>query len=346
VRWNIEPTLLSWPPFELRYYGLLFAIGLFLAAFHGPRYFRAFGLPKGHAERLTLWVPIGMLVGAHYIHLIFYEPSGLSDLRLGWNAEEGHIVLGRFWNLGSGLASHGGALGCLVALILFWRRYGKPLDLSLHRYGDALMLSSVWVYPWVRLGNFFNSEIVGRPTDVPWGVIFERHYSTPRHPVQLYEAALYFVEIGIAMWLVKHRAGKLREGAIMYGMLAVHFTFRFVCEFFKESQAIDTGWALNMGHLLSAPIVVACAYLVLATQRFSVLTPLTDAEVAHNEAVLRAAEARLAAPQTPVSSSAADDDERADDQRADEAPPHHAGDAASAERAAQRKGKKKRGAKR
>jgi prolipoprotein diacylglyceryl transferase len=299
VRWNIEPTLFAWPPFELRYYGLLFAIGLFLAAFHGPRYFRAFGLPKGHAERLTLWVPIGMLVGAHYIHLIFYEPSGLSDLRLGWNAEEGHLVLGRFWNLGSGLASHGGALGCLVALVLFWRRHGKPLGLSLHRYGDALMLSSVWVYPWVRLGNFFNSEIVGRPTDVPWGVIFERHYSTPRHPVQLYEAALYFVEIGIAMWLVKHRAGKLREGAIMYGMLAVHFTFRFVCEFFKESQAIDTGWALNMGHLLSAPIVVVCAYLVLATQRFSILTPLGAEELAHNEEVMRAAEARLAAQGTP-----------------------------------------------
>jgi phosphatidylglycerol:prolipoprotein diacylglycerol transferase len=309
VRWNIEPTLFAWPPFELRYYGLLFAIGLFLAAFHGPRYFRAFGLPKGHAERLTLWVPIGMLVGAHYIHLIFYEPSGLSDLRLGWNAEEGHLVLGRFWNLGSGLASHGGALGCLVALVLFWRRHGKPLGLSLHRYGDALMLSSVWVYPWVRLGNFFNSEIVGRPTDVPWGVIFEHHYSTPRHPVQLYEAALYFVEIGIAMWLVKHRAGKLREGAIMYGMLAVHFTFRFVCEFFKESQAIDTGWALNMGHLLSAPIVVVCAYLVLATQRFSILTPLGAEELAHNEEVMRAAEARLAAQGTPpaVADAAADD---------------------------------------
>lgn len=295
MRWNIEPTLLSWPPFELRYYGFLFAVGLFLAAFHGPRYFRAFGLPPGHAERLTLWVPVGMLIGAHYIHLAFYEPAGLTDLRLGWNAEEGHLVLGRFWNLGSGLASHGGALGCLVALGLFWRRYGKPLGLGFHRYGDALMLTSVWVYPFVRLGNFFNSEIVGRPTDGPFGVIFERHYSTPRHPVQLYEAALYFVEIGLAVWLVKHRAGKLREGALMYGMLAVHFTFRFVCEFFKESQAIDQGWALNMGHLLSAPIVIVCLYLVLATERFSLVRPLSAAELAHNEGVFAAAAEREAA---------------------------------------------------
>ncbi|MFN9813215.1 MAG: prolipoprotein diacylglyceryl transferase [Deltaproteobacteria bacterium] len=293
MRWNIEPTLLAWPPFELRYYGVLFAIGLFLAAFHGPRYFRAFGLPKGHAERLTLWVPVGMIVGAHYIHLAFYEPAGLADLRLGWDEEAGHLVLGRFWNLGSGLASHGGALGCLVALWIFWWRNGKPLGLSFHRYGDALMLSSVWVYPWVRLGNFFTSEIVGRPTDVPWGVIFERHGSAPRHPVQLYEAALYFVEIALAVWLVKHRAGRLREGALMYGMLAVHFTFRFACEFFKESQAIDQGWSLNMGHLLSAPIVAVCAFLVLGTQRFSILAPLTERELARNDEVLRAASASL-----------------------------------------------------
>ncbi|MBN8616027.1 MAG: prolipoprotein diacylglyceryl transferase [Deltaproteobacteria bacterium] len=305
MRWNIEPTLFSWPPFELRYYGLLFALGLFLCAFHGPRYFRAFGLPPEHASRLTLWVPVGMLIGAHYIHLIFYEPAGLSDLRLGWNAEEGHMVLGRFWNLGSGLASHGGALGCLVALIAFWWRRGKPLGIGFHRYGDALMLSSVWVYPFVRLGNFMNSEIVGRPTDVPWGVIFERHYSTPRHPVQLYEAALYFVEIAVAVWLVKHRAGKLREGAIMYGMLALHFSFRFVCEFFKESQAIDQGWSLNMGHLLSAPIVIGCAYLVLATQRFSLIAPLTEAEVAHNdEAMRRAAEREAEKTSSPEAGAA------------------------------------------
>lgn len=290
MRWNIDPTLLAWGPIQLRYYGLLFALGLFLAAFHGPRYFRAFGLPAGHAERLTLWVPIGMLVGAHYVHLIFYEPAGLTDLRLGWDAEAGHPVIGRFWNLGSGLASHGGGLGCLVALILFWQRNGKPLGLGFHRYGDALMLTSVWVYPFVRLGNFFNSEIVGRPTDGPWGVIFERHYTTPRHPVQLYEAAFYFAELALAAWLVKHRAGKLREGTLMYGMLAVHFSLRFVAEFFKESQGIDEGWALNMGHLLSAPIVLGCAWLIFGTRRFSLLAPLTEEERTRNEDALRRAE--------------------------------------------------------
>ncbi|HRI52371.1 MAG TPA: aconitase family protein, partial [Pseudomonadota bacterium] len=99
--------------------------------------------------------------------------------------------------------------------------------------------------------------------------------------------------------------GKLREGAIMYGMLALHFSFRFVCEFFKESQAIDQGWSLNMGHLLSAPIVFGCAYMVLATQRFSLIAPLTDAEVAHNADAMRLAAEREAAKSAPEPGEAA-----------------------------------------
>lgn len=294
MHWNIDPTLLHFGgPFELRYYGLLFALGLFLAAYHGPRYFRVFGLPAAHAERLALWVPVGMLIGAHYIHLIFYEPTGLTDLRLGW--EDGHAVIGRFWNLGSGLASHGGALGCVIALLLFWRAKGRPLGLSFHRYTDAVMPASVWVYPFVRLGNFMNSEIVGRETDVPWGVIFDRYYTTARHPVQLYEAFLYFGELAFAAWLVKHKANRLREGVIFYLLLGTHFSLRFFAEFFKESQHVDEGWALNMGHLLSAPVILLCAFLLLGTKRFSILTPLSESEKLHNDDILRLANERAEA---------------------------------------------------
>ena len=302
MHWNVDPTLFHFGgPFELRYYGLLFALVLFLAAYHGPRYFRVFGIPAAHAERLALWVPVGMLLGAHYIHLIFYEPAGLSDMRLGW--EDGHAVVGRFWNLGSGLASHGGALGCIIALFLFWRAKGKPLGLGFHRYTDAVMPASVWVYPFVRLGNFMNSEIVGRETDVPWGVIFDRYYTTARHPVQLYEAALYFGELFFATWLVKNRTNRFpatenqkyyREGVIFYLLLGTHFSLRFFAEFFKESQHIDEGWALNMGHLLSAPIVVLCAILLLGTKRFSILTPLTQSETKHNDDILQRAKEREA----------------------------------------------------
>lgn len=301
--WDVEPILWAWGPIQLRYYGILFALGLFLAAVHGPRYFRAFGLPESHAVRLMLWAPLGMLIGAHYVHLIFYEPSGLSDLRLGWDDERGQIVLGRFWNLGSGLASHGGALGCFLALWWFWRRHGKPLGFSFYRYGDAFMLTSVWVYPFVRLGNFMNSEIVGRPTDLPWGVVFARHSTVPRHPVQLYEALLYFGEIALARWLVAHRAGTLREGSIMYGMLALHFGLRFFAEFFKESQGVDEGWAWNMGHFLSAPVVLLGLVMVFGTRRFHLLEPLSDEERAHNAAVLAQARQGAGAAARPQEAS-------------------------------------------
>ncbi len=277
MRWNIDPVIVHLGQLELRWYGLCFATGLLLCAWAGPRYFAKWGLPKQHAESLTLWVPVGMLLGAHYIHLAFYEQDGLFDFRLG--REDGQWVIGRFWALGSGLASHGGGLGCVLALFVFWYRYGKPLGLRFHRYADAVMVSSIWVYPWVRIGNFLNSEILGRPTDLPWGVVFERWGdTTARHPVVLYEAAMYFAELGFALWMQERYARKLRPGAMFYLLLMTHFSLRFVAEFFKASQGVDEGWTLNMGHLLSVPIVVVCAFMIFVTKRFNIFTPLTESE--------------------------------------------------------------------
>lgn len=282
MRWNFDHTIFQWGSFELRWYGLLFATGLLLAAWKGPQYFRLWGLPKQHAEQLTLWVPIGMLLGAHYIHLIFYEWDGLFDFTFNVSFERfpPSFEVGRFWALGSGLASHGGGLGSVLALLLFWYWYGKPLGIDFHRYADAVMMAAVWVFPFVRLGNFANSELVGRPTELPWGIIFERAgYMEPRHPVQLYEAILYFAELAFAtLWFQPRYARKLRPGTTFYLFLAIHFSLRFIAEFAKETQGVDDGWSLNMGHYLSAPIVAACLFMILAVPRFSLLRPLTDQE--------------------------------------------------------------------
>ena len=293
----MDPVLVRIPlpwvhePLELRWYGLFFATGLLLCAWRAPHYFRRLGLPRIHAEHLTLWIPVGMLLGAHYIHLIFYETEGLFDFP--HFDDDGRFVIGRFFGLGSGLASHGGGLGCVLALLAFWERNGRRLGLNFHRYADAVMVTSIWVYPWVRLGNFFNSEIVGRPTDGPLGVIFEHAgYTEPRHAVVLYEATLYFLELAFATWLLRNYANRLREGVMFYGLLALHFSLRFFCEFFKDSQHVDEGWVLNMGHLLSAPIVVVCGAMILFTKRFSVLTPLSDEERARFDALVAANEVR------------------------------------------------------
>jgi prolipoprotein diacylglyceryl transferase len=287
MHWDIDPIITQIGAIELRWYGLFFATGLLLCAWKAPQYFQLWGLPKLHAERLTLWVPVGMLLGAHYIHLLFYETEGLLDFRFEvhqWFPPD--VTLGRFWALGSGLASHGGALGCVLALLIFWYRNGRQYGFAFHRYADAVMVTSIWVYGWVRLGNFFNSEIYGRETTMPWGVIFDRHgFIAPRHPVQLYEAFLYFAELAFAvLWFQPRFARRLRPGTTFYLFLAIHFSLRFFCEFFKETQGVDDGWALNMGHLLSLPIVVACLFVIFATKRFSILAPLTDEERAAIEA--------------------------------------------------------------
>jgi phosphatidylglycerol:prolipoprotein diacylglycerol transferase len=313
VHWNIDPVIVFLGPIELRYYGVCFAIGLLLCAWRAPYNFDEWRLPREHAERLTLWVPVGMLLGAHYIHLLFYETEGLFDMPHavgsgldagtcgfghglantigGWFGsvpeDDCHVVLGRFFGLGSGLASHGGGLGCVLAVYFFARRFGRGISLGFHHYADAVMVTSIWVYPFVRLGNFFNSEIVGRPTDGPFGVVFERYYSEPRHPVVLYEAAMYFAEIAFAIWLQKRYARRVRNGVFFYGLLMTHFTLRFIAEFFKESQGVDEGWPyhLNMGHALSAPIVLGCAFMLFATKRFNMLAPLTAEEKALRQGI-------------------------------------------------------------
>jgi prolipoprotein diacylglyceryltransferase len=139
---------------------------------------------------------------------------------------------------------------------------------------------------------------------VPWGVIFDRYYTVARHPVQLYEAALYFIELFFATWLVKNKANKYREGVIFYLLLGTHFSLRFFAEFFKESQHVDEGWALNMGHLLSAPVVVLCAFLLFGTKRFSILTPLSESEKIRNDEILRLAQERDAAEASATPSKA------------------------------------------
>jgi prolipoprotein diacylglyceryl transferase len=309
VHWNIDPVIVFIGPIELRYYGVCFALGLLLCAWRAPYNFDEWRLPREHAERLTLWVPVGMLLGAHYIHLLFYETEGLFDFphavgtgECGFGEGLGntvgswfgstpssdcHVVLGRFFGLGSGLASHGGGLGCVLAVLLFWYLHGRKLGTRFHHYADAVMVTSIWVYPFVRLGNFFNSEIVGRPTNGPFGVIFDRYYAEPRHPVVLYEAAMYFAELALSIWLQKRYARKLRAGVFFYGLLMTHFTLRFIAEFFKESQGVDDDWPyhLNMGHVLSLPIILGCAFMLFGTKRFSALAPLTDEEKAERQRI-------------------------------------------------------------
>lgn len=282
--WNIDPVILRIPfgfiveNIEIRYYGVCFAIGLLLAARAMPVYFEERGLPRKDAESLTLWMPVAMIVGAHLVHLAFYEPENLFNIR-------------RLLAIGSGLASHGGGLGAFLCVLFFaWSKRRDPWT-----YFDAGMAVSAWVIPWVRVGNFFNSEIVGREWHGPFAIRFPRHdcYTregqealrdlgmtvaecieevpeevvVPRHPSQVYEAILGFGVTALAVYLQKRWRKRLRPGVTFLILILVYFTSRILVEYVKEYQILDPTFPFTRGQQLSLPFVLISLAILLFSRK-------------------------------------------------------------------------------
>ena len=198
---------------------------------------------------------IGIIVGARLGHCLFYEPSYYLShplemiLPITFPPSGGVKFIGY-----QGLASHGGALGELIALYFYSRR-------TKHSMIDTIDLTAVvagLVGVFIRLGNYMNSEIIGMPTTKPWGVIFERVDNLPRHPTQLYEAISYFIIFAIMMILYKKMRDRLKNGFFFGLLLVLIFTARFIIEFVKEDQVgFEDGMTFNMGQLLSLPYILA-----------------------------------------------------------------------------------------
>ncbi|MCU0692300.1 MAG: prolipoprotein diacylglyceryl transferase [Polyangiaceae bacterium] len=255
MEWNIDPVALDLGFFQIRWYGICFMIGLMLGASVLPRALERRGLPKDDAGSLTIWGSVGMIIGAHLVHLAFYEPRSFIDNPI------------RIIQVGLGLASHGGGLGAIIATALLARKR----NVDFHTYVDVVINGAVWVIPFVRLGNFFNSEIYGRVTDVPWGVVFSRHgFVQTRHPSQLYEAAVGFALAGLTVFLEHKRRDKLRPGALFYLVLGLYFTTRFLVEYVKEYQVLSPDVPLTMGQLLSLPFALFFLYMALFSKRHSI----------------------------------------------------------------------------
>src|SRR5882724_3136534 len=171
--WNVDPVLLHIGPLQLRWYGLLFAAGILAAYRAGVWSFERAGGSREEASRLLGYVVAGTVIGARLGHCLLYEP--------GYYLHHPLAILA-VWR--GGLASHGGVLGIAVAVALFARRHGRPILWLLDRVAVAAPIAAACI----RVGNFFNSEIIGRPSRVPWAVVFTRVDALPRHPAMLYEA--------------------------------------------------------------------------------------------------------------------------------------------------------------
>jgi len=253
INWNADPEIINVFGISIRYYGLLFVSGLILCIYILGWIYKRENLPSEHLERLSIYGMIGILLRARLGHCLFYEPSYFLShplemiLPITFPPDGGIKFTGY-----QGLASHGGVLGLLIALYVYSRK-------TRHSMIDTLDLIAVVAglsFVFIRLGNFMNSEIIGNPTTLPWGVIFERVDNIPRHPAQLYEAISYFIIFTIMMLLYKKNRARLKNG-FLFGLAAVlFFTARLLIEFLKENQVgFEDKMTLNMGQLLSLPFI-------------------------------------------------------------------------------------------
>jgi len=253
INWNVDPEIINVFGISIRYYGLLFVSGLILCIYILSCIYKRENIPSEHLEKLSIFGLIGILAGARLGHCLFYEPSYYLShplemiLPITFPPDGGIKFIGY-----QGLASHGGALGVLIALYFYSRKTKHSMIDTM----DLIAVVAGLLFGFIRLGNFMNSEIIGIPTTKPWGVIFERVDNVPRHPAQLYEAISYFIIFIILMVLYKKMRDRLKNG-FLFGLATVlFFTSRFIIEFVKENQVgFEDGMTLNMGQLLSLPYI-------------------------------------------------------------------------------------------
>ena len=264
INWNPDPELFNlFGIFPLRYYGLLWGIGIVLACIIVQRQYRDRKISEDKFTPLFFYCVIGITLGARLGHCIFYD----------WNYFQNHLIEmilpikqfpgeGWKWIGYKGLASHGGTLGLIIALWLYCRKT------KMH-YMDVLDMIAV-ATPicacCIRLANLMNSEIIGKPTDMPWAFVFEQVDMLPRHPAQLYEAIAYFIFFLGMVYLYKKsdHGTKLHRGFFFGLCLTEIFTFRFFVEFLKENQVdFENTMTLNMGQWLSVPFIIIGIYFML-----------------------------------------------------------------------------------
>ena len=263
VHWNVNPDIFHLGGITVRWYGLLFVSFFILGYYIFRRFFKREGIPADRViDPLLYTLLIGTLVGARLGHCIFYQP----DYYFG--SLKGFLEIFQPWK--GGLASHGGAVALILAMIWFARKYGRKYNFDTVWLLDHLAIATAFAGAFIRFGNLMNSEIYGDVTTLPWGFIFERVGETqPKHPTQLYEALSYLILGIILVLLYNKRLDKMYRGTFIGLFLVGCFGMRFLIEFIKEPQVeFEVNMALDMGQILSIPfILIGIGFLVYAYMR-------------------------------------------------------------------------------
>ena len=244
-----SPSFSSLGPIEPRWYGLMFASAFFFGYLLEFKFFKDAGRPQEELDRLLIYVLIATIIGARLGHVIFYE--------LEFYLRNIHLVP-QVWT--GGLASHGAAIGIIIAMYLYAKKTtGATFMWVADRVVPAVAVGGIFI----RIGNFFNSEIIGIPTELPWAVVFERIDMLPRHPSMLYESLLCVLVLITLLWIYKKYDNKPPEGSLFGTFLVMLFTGRFLIEFTKITMAdFMAGSLFDMGQLLSIPFVLLGAWIL------------------------------------------------------------------------------------
>ncbi len=263
ITWNVDPEIFSIGELSIRWYGLLFASAFLSGYLVFTRYLATERLNSEMLDQLLIYVAVGTVVGARLGHCFFYEPEYFL---------KNPVEILKIWR--GGLASHGAAIGILLALWLYIRKN----KLSFLWLIDRIVIVVALGGAFIRLGNLFNSEIYGGPTGLPWGFEFvrDRVYdpntgellpTVASHPTQLYEALSYLLIFTVLFIFYRKNYLKVRDGFIFGVFMILLFLARFLIEFVKNDQVgFESGMKLNMGQLLSIPFILAGVIMIVWTK--------------------------------------------------------------------------------
>ena len=253
IHWNVDPVLLHLGPISLRWYSLLFVSGFIFGWYMVRSFYRREGVDEKLLDPLLYTMLISVIVGARLGHCIFYDPQYY------FGSWQGFLEVFQPWK--GGLASHGGAIGIIIGLLWYVNKYGKKEGFDFFWLADRIVLVVCFAGACIRLGNFFNSEIIGYNTTLPWGIVFDRTGDpNPKHPTMLYEALTYLTMGVVMIWLYRKKLDKLYRGELFGIFLTFCFGMRGLLEFTKApSVTVFTigDVVINMGHLLSLPFAIA-----------------------------------------------------------------------------------------
>lgn len=254
ITWNVSPVLFRLGSVSIRWYSVFLVLSFYVSYRFMMHIYESEGKSKDTVLSYGLFILIGLFLGGRLMHCLAYEPEYYLkyplDIIKPWRGKLGQNAVFVGYR---GMSGHGSAIGIVLGIVINAIRTKTSMIWML----DRIAMFGPLIGFFVRLGNFFNSEILGTPSKMPWAVLFARVDPTPRHPVQIYESLAYLLIFIFIYRYYKKHIGREKPGSILGLVLILVYTARFLIEFFKANQSdVEQGLTLNMGHILSIPMIM------------------------------------------------------------------------------------------